>query len=398
MKKINKILFILVLISLFLPIQRLLAQAIEGNKFSERCGETFAKPLNFMFNVPLPGFPGGNNIQIDCLTLGDYLSYIYKFVIGLVGLLSVFMITVGGFIWIFAGGNSGKVKQAKDYIRGAVTGLLLAVFSYSILYIINPQLVEIKRIGLPVVKKAMLAICPTEPKTEIYTAVRSKKDVPANMTGCGEEFAKKDDPNGATCWGTVCTNDDICSPFTAGKITDVNNAGNYTLYDCVDPAKLTKNLVKTCNGIEDDISQSTAGGAQSKLYKEAQTEGPSACASVNSIANKLGVGHCVWIDYNSNIKGIWSNNEGCRWCPESYYKLIDTYFRTNPPSRECDVASSTRPGVPFFVNPIKENPDQPNGGCKDCSTDDGSESYTDGKEYSIDACLTLLYPKYCNKK
>lgn len=97
------------------------------------------KPINFSFNVPLPGFPA--EFVIDSSVLPNYIIWLYKFVFAVAGLLAVFMITIGGIIWIFAGGNSSKVSQAREYITGAVTGLLLAVFSYSILYIINPALV-----------------------------------------------------------------------------------------------------------------------------------------------------------------------------------------------------------------------------------------------------------------
>jgi hypothetical protein len=390
MKKLSKILLVLGLISLFLPIQSVLAQAVEGNKTTQRCGETFAKPLNFMFNVPLPGFPGGNSIQIDCLTLGDYLSYLYKFVIGLVGLLSVFMITLGGLMWIFAGGKSGKVKQAIGYIKGAVAGLLLAVFSYSLLYIVNPQLVEIKRIGLPVVKKAMLAICPTEPETDIYISKYNNADVKANMTACGFEFAKKEEPGGATCWGMACPGangkpdpNQICTPYKEGKVEEAKNAGRLSEYGCVNLETLRYRLVKTCNDLTDTSND-----------PKAQNESQPACDQVNSANKDYVEGQCIWLDYsNFNM----SDKEGCTWCSKQFSDNIEALFQAN--LIVCDedsaIASEKITGKKprYFTNP-KDNVNQENGLCPDCK-----DKYSEGSDHEeqINACVKLIYKRLCNK-
>ena len=113
-------------------------------------------PITFKFNVPLPGLD--NTLLIDKNSLSDYVVYVYKFVVGVTGLLAVFMITIGGVIWIFAGGNSAKIVKAKQYITGSVVGVLLSLGSYSILYIINPALVANSLPSIPTVKKVELAV------------------------------------------------------------------------------------------------------------------------------------------------------------------------------------------------------------------------------------------------
>ena len=118
--------------------------------------KTDLKPLKFTFNVPIPGFD--KTLDINGSTFSSYLSQVYKFVLGVCCLLAVFMITLGGLMWIFSGGNPGNVKKAKDYINGAIVGLLFAISSYSILYIINPQLVMNRFPVIPTVQKAELAI------------------------------------------------------------------------------------------------------------------------------------------------------------------------------------------------------------------------------------------------
>ncbi|HLD62168.1 MAG TPA: pilin [Patescibacteria group bacterium] len=74
----------------------------------------------------------------------DFLALIYKFLVGIAGIAAVIMMMVGGYYWLFAGGNASKVGEAKSMISGAVLGLFLALGSYMILNIINPDLVNWK--------------------------------------------------------------------------------------------------------------------------------------------------------------------------------------------------------------------------------------------------------------
>jgi len=80
-----------------------------------------------------------------------YLVGAYKMGIGIAAILAVIMIMVGGFIWIAAAGDSGKIGQAKTMISGAVVGLLLTVGSYVALQTINPNLVNFTALKIKVV-------------------------------------------------------------------------------------------------------------------------------------------------------------------------------------------------------------------------------------------------------
>lgn len=86
---------------------------------------------------------------IDCTTgeecrvpwLGQYIGVLYKYFVGIAAILAAIMILIGGFIWLTSAGNPSRVTQAKEFIVGALTGLFLTLFSYLILYTINPNLV-----------------------------------------------------------------------------------------------------------------------------------------------------------------------------------------------------------------------------------------------------------------
>jgi|GEM_PF-2865819 len=80
-----------------------------------------------------------------------YLVAAYKLGIGIAAVLAVIMIMVGGFIWIAAGGEAGRIGQAKTMISGAVIGLILTVGSYVALQTINPNLVSFNALKIKVV-------------------------------------------------------------------------------------------------------------------------------------------------------------------------------------------------------------------------------------------------------
>jgi len=77
---------------------------------------------------------------------GVYLQQWYSFIIGSIGVIATVMMMWGGFKWLTSRGNSGAVTDAKNIIWSALTGVVLAFLSYSILYFINPATT---RIGLP---------------------------------------------------------------------------------------------------------------------------------------------------------------------------------------------------------------------------------------------------------
>jgi len=74
--------------------------------------------------------------------IGDYVSALYKYGVGVAAVLAAVMIMVGGFIWLMSAGSPDKVGKAKDFIFSALSGLFLALFSFIILATINPELVK----------------------------------------------------------------------------------------------------------------------------------------------------------------------------------------------------------------------------------------------------------------
>lgn len=73
----------------------------------------------------------------------DYVKAIYKFAIWAIGIAALLMISVGGFMYFTAAGNTSKLEKAKIVIRDAILGIIAVLVAYLILYVINPDLVNV---------------------------------------------------------------------------------------------------------------------------------------------------------------------------------------------------------------------------------------------------------------
>ncbi len=101
---------------------------------------------NFELQVPIPG---GNKMDIKSgKAIGEYISGIYNYATGVVGILAAIIMMFGGVRWITAGGNAEAVGEAKKWIGGALSGMVLVTCSYLILYTVNPDLTVFKKIEI----------------------------------------------------------------------------------------------------------------------------------------------------------------------------------------------------------------------------------------------------------
>jgi len=85
--------------------------------------------------------------------IAEYIAGIYKYAIGIVGILATVVMMIGGVMWMMSGGNASTAGEAKSWITASLTGLIIALSSYMILYQVNPSLVIWDPLKLPVVKE-----------------------------------------------------------------------------------------------------------------------------------------------------------------------------------------------------------------------------------------------------
>lgn len=64
--------------------------------------------------------------------LTSTVKKIVDFIIGLIGIVAVFMVIFGGFQYTTSQGDAGKVKKAKDTILYGIVGLVVALLAFGI--------------------------------------------------------------------------------------------------------------------------------------------------------------------------------------------------------------------------------------------------------------------------
>lgn len=151
-------------------------------------------------------------------SLPFYVQKFYNFSIGIIAIIAVLMIMIGGLRWIFAAGNVGSVSEAKSTIYAAITGLVLALTSYVILYNINPRLVNLSLPGVTPVKRieqqnfwCAQYFYPT-PIAGITVSGLNSTSVSGDKAGdCGATYKVEVQAGqnvaitSPTCYGNICT-------------------------------------------------------------------------------------------------------------------------------------------------------------------------------------------------
>jgi hypothetical protein len=116
----------------------------------------------FTPQVTIPGsdFQSQASTTLEANTgpIAKYISAVYNYGVGIVGILAALMLMLGGIIWLTAAGSSTKIEQAKSFISSSLTGMALVLTAYVLLNTINPELVSFKPVGIKNVEYAPLSI------------------------------------------------------------------------------------------------------------------------------------------------------------------------------------------------------------------------------------------------
>lgn len=91
-------------------------------------------------DVSFPGAP----VATD--NVSSYIANLYKFGVGIAGILAVGMIVAGAILYSVSGAVDKK-NEGKDMIYSAIWGVVLLLGSYLILKTVNPRLVELQQPG-----------------------------------------------------------------------------------------------------------------------------------------------------------------------------------------------------------------------------------------------------------
>lgn len=166
--------------------------------------------------ISVPGVEFSDIIRADgTITIpwiAQYIAGAYTFLVSIAGLLAAVMMVTGGFQYVTAAGDKGKLGAAKKRITNAFIGLLLALGSYTILYTINPDLVRFDGLQLTDIRTVLIPL-ETGVPDELAQQTPSKASSPPSIKsgklarfcdwvpGMGDKGSKTDCTGVCQSWG-----------------------------------------------------------------------------------------------------------------------------------------------------------------------------------------------------
>jgi hypothetical protein len=220
----------------------------------------------------------------------EYIEGIIKLAIGIAGVLAVLKIVIAGFQYITTENFTGK-SNAKEGIKTAVIGLLLAVAAYTILATINPNLVNftinVETVGTTT-GLSDTHTCSVNEKGECVTPTSSsyctgdgKKEIRDGKEICVEPIA-----DGETCRGTkegsTCITDPRTTTFDEGAFKGIKVPGYF--------GEPWANIEKYSNygdGIKDGDARTSLTKAGIEINNQnCAFIGSVSCTSLEGIGNK----------------------------------------------------------------------------------------------------------------
>jgi hypothetical protein len=206
----------------------------------------------------------------------DYVKAAYIFAVGMVGIIATVVIMIGGLIWISSLGNANRVNDAKEWIGAAISGLALAMFSYMILYIINPDLVKFK---------------PLLPGTVDALEIASQTGCCVTGVGtdlkCAQSTAGSCQGNGS--FSSTCP--DACRGNTEQKTASGDTCDKYGTTGVISFVGTTpKAPPDICNNYNDEIqAAATKYNINPKLLKAIAAKESTCNSAAHSTSNACGV-------------------------------------------------------------------------------------------------------------
>jgi hypothetical protein len=123
-----------------------LSESNSATSINLNSASTNSKSINFISQITIPGSSfiknSSTTVTNDTGFLAKYIKAIYNYLLAIVGLLAAIVLMISGIVWLTAAGNTERISQAKNWMMGSFTGLILALSSFLLLKLINPNLVS----------------------------------------------------------------------------------------------------------------------------------------------------------------------------------------------------------------------------------------------------------------
>jgi vacuolar-type H+-ATPase subunit I/STV1 len=96
------------------------------------------EPLELQY----PSVPGAQAPTTTDTPIANYAKYVFVFIISISGIIGLFILIYGGFVYFTSAGDPSKTNEAKAYIKSAILGMIILLLSYLIAKTINPQILN----------------------------------------------------------------------------------------------------------------------------------------------------------------------------------------------------------------------------------------------------------------
>jgi len=144
---------------------------------------------------------GGATQKLSFPWIAEYVVATYKYALGIASILAVIMVMIAGILYLTSAGNPQRIGQAKNYIIGSITGLVILLGSYLILNLISPNLTQLGSVEVQTVSEEELAIdswidehaleTETNPNSPDYIDIKTERSEckadPSSWSGIGDK-------------------------------------------------------------------------------------------------------------------------------------------------------------------------------------------------------------------
>lgn len=93
-------------------------------------------------NVNTLGVTYGEQIGLGNTDIRTTAAAIIRVAMGLLGIVAVVIILIGGFYWMTAGGDEGRVETGKKWIFSGIIGLAIILSAYALANFVITSLLE----------------------------------------------------------------------------------------------------------------------------------------------------------------------------------------------------------------------------------------------------------------
>ncbi|MFA6427721.1 MAG: pilin [Candidatus Magasanikbacteria bacterium] len=214
--------------------------ASEHDDAKKACGgteDTAGKKLGFC----LPAGQTETSISFGGKTkfahIGEFIVYVQRYGFMAATIIAVFMVVTAGAQWSLSAGNSETITKAKGRISNAIVGLVLLSFSYILLKLLNPYLVNLRlpqiwainQLGLVppycdemidtsttvafAYKQKDLLTMSDQQRAELLKTAKFEGETGLSAP-CGDYYFVYDTGN-QTCRGSACESGKVCAPSPA---------------------------------------------------------------------------------------------------------------------------------------------------------------------------------------